>query len=307
HRSSGGVGLWHRGVEYLPACLLTVLFVLLSAGIAGAESRGQVILSWESDQGVTNIAWPGAGTNARLPLYLTVDVDQAIEQLGFYMRWAAAEPGAHIELSGIRGKDQTPLLCTRLSASDTTRVGRWSAGGWSIESEALQQLAHATPDGTRYDLVLELELSGTRSAHIEICGVVASVSDQRFDLGGGWVGIGGGQLLSLKPLITEVTGRLNRRFIESVITFRGVGLEEVAGLVLLDAAGERHYQARIVSHTERRIDLGFMTKLVPQGLADVEITATDYTRDTLRAAVEVALLKERQPGDSNKGVIPGDR
>ncbi|MCK4305572.1 MAG: hypothetical protein KAY24_15145 [Candidatus Eisenbacteria sp.] len=294
----------------LAGCVLLGAIALLGAALpSAAQTTGSSAwLSWRADERLAEIPWPGTGREGALPLYFTVELDQPIDSLGFNLHWATGEPGGRVEVRAVRSSAQAPSVWHYQPHDGEAHAGNYRAlGTWLSDRGFLAQIATSTPEGrVRYDLVLDLVISGARSLRIEASRITVAMSNGEVQrLGNSAVSMDGGWARQVAPLITRISGVLNRTYIQSVLSVYGENLDRLVRFVLIDEEGKRFYPVDVRSHSRERVDLVFVTKELTPGWIDVEIGAPDGNLDTLRSAVLDAALEYHQPGDTNLGIIPG--
>jgi len=270
-----------------------IAFVLL--GWAPGVGAGEAALSWSGQERVTRVSAADIGSK----LYLSVDSDAELDSLGFYLNWVAAEPGAEVRLLGVR-------------AAGAEAPGRWQAadsepaGGiyrpidrFLTEPNVLQRAERREGAVWRYELVLEVAISGTERARIEAAGLVGRASGgQIVTLGRPAVNIGTGWGLAAQPVVTEWRGTLNRRMLRSSITLRGIDLDQLVRLILEDRDGGRTYPFQVGSRSPQQLELVFSPSMIRQpGLLTAEQTSSTGMRERVPSVVVCDWLKEAQPGD----------
>jgi hypothetical protein len=253
--------------------------------------------------------WPAGTARLDQPFFLTIEAEAPLDSLGLQLRWAAREAGGRVEVTGVRAAAGSGWRFT--APAERAVEGHYNAvGAWSVDRDFLESVAVVTPGGRhRYQIGFDAVFAETGAVRLEVANLtVRSAAGDVRQLGRPGLSIGDGWLLELPPVITSISGRLNWRFIRSTITLRGVDLHRLVRIVLIDSKGKRVHP-RYASTSRERVDLFFANKAATLGWCDLEIGTPEGTLDTLRGAIELAMLQEPQPTDTNLGVIPesGDR
>lgn len=304
---AGGPGAARGVLDVLMAALLVWAGGAIGlAGGAGAQDAGSAALSWSASERVTNLTRLDAPETA---VYLTVDTAQPIDSLGFQLRWAARQPDAWMAVLGLRGlaePSNAPWQMVPKNGQMAFRTFR-ALDEWLSEPGYLASIREDGPaGGGRYRLAIALAVENLVAARIEASGVTVRFADgTRRQLGSPAVSVGTGWTIEHPPLVSEVTGVVNQRFLQSNIRITGVDLDRLSEIMLVDAAGGRFHPVRFQSWSTEAIEVCFPNRVVATGLARLVYRDPNCVTDSLNNAIEVAVLEERQPGDTNLGVVPG--
>ncbi len=285
---------------------------VIAVGAAGlvsdarAQDTGTASLSWSASERVTNLARLDAPETA---VYLTVETAQPIDSLGFQLRWAARQPDAWVAVLGLRavaGESEAAWQMVPKSGQMAMRTFR-ALDEWLSEPGFLASIREERPGGGwRYRIGIALGVEHLTAARLEASGVTARLADGTpQQLGSPGISVGPGWTIELPPLVSQVTGVVNQRYLQSSIRLNGVDLDRLSEVVLVDAAGRRFHPVRIESRSAERIELCFANRIIGPGLARLVYRDPSCVADSLSDAIEVAVLDERQAGDTNLGVIPG--
>jgi hypothetical protein len=275
---------------------------------AGAQppDAGSAILSWSADERVTNLPRLDAPETA---VYLTVDTAQPIDSLGFQLRWAARRPDGRVSVLGLRavaGETQVPWQIVPKSEQMAFRTFR-ALDEWLSDPGYLASIREEVPGGgSRYRIAIAMAVERLAAARIEANGVtVRHVDGTIRQLGSPGVSVGQGWTLQHPPLVSTVTGALNFRYLQSRIRIAGADLDRISEILLVDATGKRFHPIRFDSRSPEQIEMSFANRVIGMGLARLVFRDPNCVADSLGNAVDVAVLEDRQPGDTNAGVVPG--
>jgi hypothetical protein len=281
-------------------------------------------LSWDREKVVRRVAEPraewvvspaaDAGDSAkvhdhrlRATLYLNVAVAEPLDSLGMHLRWLAAETEGRVTMLGVVTDGWEESGTPREPDSVAADGFRLLLPTWLSRAGLLRDVAARGPQGEwRYCLPLTIEISGGRSFRFAAGGlVVRTVDGEIMNLGEPQASVGEGWMLRFPPLLTEISGRLNKRFIASTLTLRGLELDRLVGLVLIDHRGDRLFPAGVTLLSPRRVEFAFGNGRAASGLCDIEYAGPDGCTQRLTGVVQAAFLSERLPGDTNRGAKPG--
>jgi hypothetical protein len=301
---------------------LAVLFGLVVGPAGAGVGAPGAALSWDAAGAVTDLArlpteWrevavAGEIPGHRGPLFLTITSDEPLDSLHLFLRWAAEEEDAAVAFHGWSpsGASAQPPGAFREGGvvAQSPHCLR-PLEGWGSDAPILAQAGAQDAAGDWvYRLAGEWTLQcdpGTalRIAAAGITGWNGAGNAVRF--GSSSASLGGGWRLQFGPLLTELQGRINKRFISSRLTLRGLDLDRAVGIWLRDSAGLDLYAVRVDRISDRRIDLEFGNTRFAEGRCDLFLQGPDGGLQRFAGAVLAAYLDEQLPGDTNRGMKPG--
>ncbi|MBD3235717.1 MAG: hypothetical protein GF330_03340 [Candidatus Eisenbacteria bacterium] len=159
----------------------------------------------------------------------------------------------------------------------------------------------------RYRLVGHFALRASEGVAVRIAAAALrgwTAAGEPVSLGSPTISLGGGWRLVFPPLLSEVEGRVNKRFIASRLVLRGVDLDRLAGVWLCDAEGEEIYPIAVDRISPRRIELTIGNTAVDEGPCDLCLQDPSGRVQRFARAITAAYLDEVAPGDTNRGAKP---
>ncbi len=291
--------------------VLDGLVGLALAAPAQAEMTGTTALSWSSDEVLSHIEWPvesgEENAQALLELYLTIEVESAIDSVGFDLRWAAERPEGSLRLLRVASPDgeiTADLMTTAPGPVPDTR--RRTIVPTVSVAELLERIAVEQPDGTlRYPLRLELASDAGPMLRLQAHGVtVRGIDGDITQLGSPSVSTSGGWRLRMPPQLVTIENLLNRRFLVSDLTMTGIDLDQVAGVMIEDQFGNRVPPNLLKSRLNDMMVVTVPNKMVKAGPCTIEIVSGNCFTQRIDGILEATVLEERQPGDDNLGAVP---
>lgn len=321
----GDVG-WTQVVVVVVVLVVLLLLCASSAGALPPGGAGEVPgarLSWDAKEVVRDLdripaEWQvvratGETTGVRGGLHLSITAAQPLDSLHLVLRWVSADEGAYLEFHGWspgRAGDRAAAPASGQVIAFGERLYSYRPlAHWETEGSLLREAAERDPGGQwSYRLIGHLTLHGNPTAAWRIAAAVVtgwSESGETVQLGSPSVSLGGGWQLQFPPLLTELAGRINKRFISGRMTLRGVGFDRLVGIWLRDASGRDCYPTRVDRISDRRIDLAFGNTGVAEGVCDLYLQDPDGAVQRFEGAVLAAFLEEQASGDTNHGSKPG--
>jgi len=291
--------------------IVSGVLALLWASLNPAAGQERVAvpgawLSWDARELIGEGPEPEGGA-LRATVFLHVAVAEPLDSLGCALRWLASDPGAEIALRGVG--PQPSSMRPEFVPADTAAGAepRAALNAWTSSAGYLAEVAQRDEDGVWwYRIGFDLEGGGVRALRVVASRLTARLSSgEELNLGAPEASLGSGWQLQAPPLITGLQGRLNKRFLRSVLAVRGVDLDRLVGLELLDSQGRRILPVGLDLLSPHRLEVTFANSQVSEGPCDLVYHGPDGVPRRLERAVRAAYLEERRIGDTNLGSKPG--